>query len=69
MNDCSFQKVSWQSLGWFLSYHWKTLFLRSFILKSKKKAKVLVTNSTRDFQNSPPFERLACFYLTISGNF
>ena len=22
-----------------------------------------------DFQNSPPFERSACFYVTISGNF
>ena len=22
-----------------------------------------------DFQNSPPFERLACFYVTITGNF
>ena len=21
------------------------------------------------FQNSPPFERWACFYVTISGNF
>ena len=22
-----------------------------------------------DFQNSPPFERSACFYVTINGNF
>ena len=22
-----------------------------------------------DFQNSPPFEKSACFYVTISGNF
>ena len=26
-------------------------------------------NGTRDFQNSPPFARSACFYETISGNF
>ena len=26
-------------------------------------------NGTRDFQNSPPFERSACFYKTISENF
>ena len=23
----------------------------------------------RDFQNSPPFERSACFYEAITGNF
>ena len=26
-------------------------------------------NATRDFQNSPLFERSTCFYLTISENF
>ena len=26
-------------------------------------------NGYRDFQNSPPFERSACFYVTISENF
>ena len=26
-------------------------------------------NDTRDFQNSPSFERSSCFYMTISGNF
>ena len=26
-------------------------------------------NSARDFQNSPLFERLTCFYMRISGNF
>ena len=25
-------------------------------------------NGARDFQTSPPFERSACFYLTISEN-
>ena len=25
--------------------------------------------SSRDFQNSPQIERLACFYVTISGNY
>ena len=24
---------------------------------------------SKDFQNSPPFERLACFYVTTSENF
>ena len=26
-------------------------------------------NRTMDFQNSPLFERSACFYVTITGNF
>ena len=30
---------------------------------------VLLKNSTRDFWNSPPFERSTCFYVTITGNF
>ena len=29
----------------------------------------LLKNGTRDFQNSPPLERLACFYVTISESF
>ena len=29
----------------------------------------LLKNGTRDFQNSPPLERSACFYVTISENF
>ena len=24
---------------------------------------------TKDFQNNPPFERSACFYVIINGNF
>ena len=42
------------------------LFLRGFILKPTERAYVLLKNGTRDFQNSPPFERLAWFYVTIS---
>ena len=44
-------------------------FLRGFIFKSTERAQVLLKNGTRDFQNSPPFERSACFYVTISENF
>ena len=33
-NGCSFQQVLRQSLGWFLSSHWKTLFLRGFSFAS-----------------------------------
>ena len=38
INGCSFQQVLRQNLGWFLSLHWKTLFLRSFILNSTEGA-------------------------------
>ena len=41
------------------------LFLRGFVLKPTERAKVLFRNGTRDFQNSPPFERLAFFYVTV----
>ena len=30
---------------------------------------VLLKNDTWHFQNSPPFERSACVYVTIKGNF
>ena len=45
------------------------LFLKGFILKTTERAEVPLKNGTRNFQNSRPFERLACFYVTISGNF
>ena len=44
-------------------------FLRDFILKPTERAQVLLKNGTRDFLNSPPFERLACFYVPMTGNF
>ena len=66
---CSYQQVLRRNLGWFLSYHWKTLFLRGLILQPRERAQVRLKSGTRDFQNSPPFERSACFYVTISGIF
>ena len=44
------------------------LFLRGFILKATERAQVLLKYGTSDFQNNPPFERSACFYVRISGN-
>ena len=44
-------------------------FLRDFVFKPTETAQVLLKNSTRDFQNIPPLERSACFYVTISENF
>ena len=68
MNGCSFQQVSRQNLGWFLSQHWKTLLLRGFILKLTESVGSS-KNGTRDFQNGPPFARSVCFYAIISENF
>ena len=67
MNGCSFQQLLWQILIW--PQHRKTLFLRVFILKPPERAQVLYKNSARYFQNSPSFERSACFYVTITANF
>ena len=46
----------------------KALFLIGFILKPTERAQVLLKNSARDFENSSPFERSACFYVRTSGN-
>ena len=40
-----------------------------FHSKANRRSSCSSKNSTTDFQNSPPFERLACFYVTSSGNF
>ena len=63
MNGCSFQQVLR-----FLFQHRKKVFFKSFILKPLKRTYVLLINVIRNFQNSPPFGRSACFYLTITGN-
>ena len=44
-------------------------FFLEFSLYSQQKDHIFLKNSTRDFQNSPPFDRWACFYVTITGNF
>ena len=46
----------------------KTFYI-GLILKPTEKVWVLLKSGTREFQNSPLFERVACFYVTISGNF
>ena len=45
----------------------KRFFLE--VSRSIKRTYVLLKNGTREFQNSPPFERSAYFYVIISGNF
>ena len=46
----------------------KTLFLRRFILKSAEGTQALLRQDNRNFHNSSPFERLACFCVKITGN-
>ena len=45
------------------------VLLRIFILKPTERAQVLLKNGARDFQNSPRFERSACFYVKTSESF
>ena len=47
----------------------KTLCFRGFILKPPERKSILLKNGTRDFQNSPPFERSVCFCVTSTGTF
>ena len=37
-SDCSFQKLLWHNLSWFLPKHRKMLFLRGFMFKPTEKA-------------------------------
>ena len=43
--------------------------MRFHFKANTEKAKILLKSGTRDFQNSPPFERSACIYVEISRNF
>ena len=54
MDGCCFQQFLQQNLGLLLACHRK---------------RVLLKNGSRDFQNNPPFERSAYFYVTTNGNF
>ena len=69
MSCCYLHQILRQNLCWLLSYHRKKLFLRGFILKSTERAKVLPKNDHSGFHYRPPFERSACFYVTIAWKF
>ena len=47
----------------------KAFFLEFSFLKPTERAQVPLKNGTKEFQNSAPLERLACFYVTISESF
>ena len=64
MNGCFFQyfsKVYGKIWVVFCLNTGKGFFFRGFILKPTEGAYVFLKNGTSDFQNSPPFERSACF--------
>ena len=44
-------------------------FSQGFHFKANRKSMGSFKNGTRDFRNRPPFERSACFYVTINRNF
>ena len=44
-------------------------FSSRFHYKANRKSIGSSKNSARDFQNSLPFEKSACFYVTVTGNF
>ena len=44
-------------------------FSQSFILTPTERAKISLKKDTRDFQNNPLFERSACSYVAVTGNF
>ena len=44
-------------------------FSQRFHFQANRKSIGTSKDDTRDFQNSPSFERSACFYVTISENF
>ena len=44
-------------------------FYKRFHFKANRESIDTSKKCSRDFQNSPPFERSACFYVTISESF
>ena len=54
-------------MGWFLSQDKKMLCLRDFNLQPWERASIILKNGTRYFENSTPFERSACFWVTTTG--
>ena len=45
------------------------VFSKRFDFKANRKNMIFLKSNTRNFQKTHPFERSACFYMTISGNF
>ena len=68
MKGCFFCQLLWQNVSWFLSQQRKRLSPKGLILKPIEKTQILLKIGTRDFQNSPPFERSTCFHVIITDS-
>ena len=69
MNGCSFQQVLRQNQLVFVITLEKDLSQSFHFKANRKNIGSSLKTATRNFQNSPPFERPVCFYVTISENF
>ena len=58
-----------QNLSWFFVLTQENAFFQRFHFKFNRNNIDSSKSGTRDFQNSPPFERSACFYVAITGYF
>ena len=47
----------------------ESTFSQKCIINPTERAQVFLKNGARDLQNSHPFERSTCFYVTITENF
>ena len=69
MNGCSFQQVLREIWIGFCINTWKRFFLEVLFKANRKSIGSSKKNDTKDFQNSPPFERPARFHVALSRNF
>ena len=69
MNGCSFSACFTAKFDLVFVLTQENTFSWRFDFKSNEGASVHLQCGTWDFQNSSPFERSACFYVTITANF
>ena len=69
MNGCSFQQIYGKIWVGFCLNTGKRFFLEVLFYSQQKKHDSSKKKGTKDFQNSFPFKRAACFCVAISGNF
>ena len=69
MDGCTFQQFYCKIWVSFCLNTGKRGFSQRFYFQEKRKSLGFSKDCTMDFQNSPLFERSACFYVVISENF
>ena len=68
MDGSSFQQFT-STFGLVFVLTLEKKFSYRFHFQANRESIGFLKNGTRDFQNSPPFEKSTCFYVTISENF